>query len=80
MKKIAYSKDATRALRKMQAKRASAIIAKVEAFARGDTVDLKKLQGGDFFRIRVGQDRVIIDDQSMTVLVVKAGPRGDIYD
>ncbi|MEZ2223715.1 type II toxin-antitoxin system RelE/ParE family toxin [Rhizobium sp. RCC_161_2] len=79
MKKIAYSKDATRALRKMQANRAAAIVAKVEAFARGEVVDLKKLQGSEFFRIRVGQDRVIIDDQTMLVLVVKAGPRGDIY-
>ncbi|MGO7443006.1 type II toxin-antitoxin system RelE/ParE family toxin, partial [Rhizobium ruizarguesonis] len=33
-----------------------------------------------FFRIRVGQDRVIIDDQTMQVLGIKAGPRGDIYN
>ncbi|MBY5841431.1 cytotoxic translational repressor of toxin-antitoxin stability system [Rhizobium leguminosarum] len=78
MKKIAYSKAATKALRKMQPKRAAAIVAKVEAFANGETVDLKKLQGSDFFRIRVGQDRVIIDDQTLQVLVIKAGPRGDI--
>nr|WP_245339492.1 hypothetical protein [Rhizobium sp. CIAT894] len=80
MKKIAYSKAAVKALRKMQQKRAAAIVAKVEAFANGETVDLKKLQGSEFFRIRVGQDRVIIDDQTMQVLVVKAGPRGDVYN
>jgi mRNA interferase RelE/StbE len=80
MKEIAYSKDATKALRRMQPKRAAAIVAKVEAFARGEPVDLKKLQGSEFFRIRVGQDRVIIDEQTLTVLVVKAGPRGDIYN
>ena len=79
MKKIAYSKDATKTLRKMQPKRAAAIMAKVAAFANGETVDLKKLEGSDFYRIRVGQDRVIIDDQTMTVLVIKVGPRGDIY-
>lgn len=79
MKKIAYSKDAAKALRKMQPKRAAAIVAKVEAFARGEAVDLKKLQGSEFYRIRVGQDRVIVDDQTMLVLVIKAGPRGDIY-
>nr|WP_246711401.1 hypothetical protein [Rhizobium leguminosarum] len=55
MKKIAYSKAAAKALRKMQPKRAAAIV------ADGETVDLKKLQGSDFFRIRVGQNRVIID-------------------
>ncbi|WP_029875648.1 cytotoxic translational repressor of toxin-antitoxin stability system [Rhizobium leguminosarum] len=74
MKKIAYSKAAMKALRKMQPKRAAAIV------ANGETVDLKKLQGSDFFRIRIGQDRVIIDDQTMQVLVIKAGPRGDIYN
>lgn len=79
MKKITYSKDATKALRKMQPKRAAAIVAKISAFAKGETVDVKKLEGSDFFRIRVGQDRVIIDDQTMTVLVIKIGPRGDVY-
>jgi mRNA interferase RelE/StbE len=74
MKRIAYSKAATKALRKMQSKRAAAII------ANGEPVDLKTLQGSEFFRIRVGQDRVIIDDQTMQVLVIKAGPRGDIYN
>ncbi|MGO4113009.1 cytotoxic translational repressor of toxin-antitoxin stability system [Rhizobium leguminosarum] len=74
MKKIAYSKAAAKALRKMQPKRAAAIV------ANGEMVDLKKLQGSEFFRIRVGQDRVIIDDQTMQVLVIKAGPRGDIYN
>ncbi|MBB4432530.1 mRNA-degrading endonuclease RelE of RelBE toxin-antitoxin system [Rhizobium esperanzae] len=55
----------------MQPKRAAAIVAKVEAFANSEPVDLKKLQGSEFFRIRVGQDRVIIDDQTMQVIVIK---------
>ena len=69
MKTIAYSKAAAKALRKMQPKRAAAIVAKVEAFANGVSVDLKKLQGSEFFRIRVWQDRVI-NDQTMQVLVI----------
>ncbi|CAN7167839.1 hypothetical protein LJR245_000273 [Rhizobium leguminosarum] len=69
MKTIAYSKAAAKALRKMQPKRAAAIVAKVEAFANGEMVDLKKLQGSEFFRIRVWQDRVI-NDQTMQVLVI----------
>ncbi|CAN7173321.1 hypothetical protein LJR224_000312 [Rhizobium leguminosarum] len=43
MKKIAYSKAAAKALRKMQPKRAAAIV------ANGEMVDLKKLQGSEFF-------------------------------
>ena len=32
-----------------------------------------------YYRIRVGQDRVIIDDLGRVVMVVDAGPRGSIY-
>ena len=80
MKKINYSKDAARALSRMQPKRADAILDKVEAYARGESVDIKKLKGSVFYRIRVGQDRVIIDDENNVVLVLKVGPRGDIYE
>lgn len=63
----------------MQPKRKLAIIEKLEAYARGESVDIKKLQGSKFHRIRVGQDRVIIDDRGVVVLVIDAGPRGGIY-
>ena len=79
MKQIEVTATAQKALRKMQPRRAAAIIAKVEAYARGEQVDIKKLQGRDFWRIRVGQDRVIIDDQGNIVWIIDAGPRGGIY-
>jgi mRNA-degrading endonuclease RelE of RelBE toxin-antitoxin system/antitoxin component HigA of HigAB toxin-antitoxin module len=79
MKPLAYSKDAVKALRKMQPKGRLAVLTRVEAFANGERVDVKKMQGSEFVRIRVGDDRVIIDEQTATVLVVKVGPRGDVY-
>ena len=79
MKRAVYSKAAEKSLVRMQKKRRVAIVAKVDAFARGEKVDIKKLVGSEFFRIRVGQDRVIIDDQGVVVLVMEAGPRGGIY-
>ena len=63
----------------MQPRRREAIRSKVDAFARGDRVDLKKLKGSTLLRIRVGDDRVIIDEQTMLVIVVEVGPRGGIY-
>lgn len=63
----------------MQPRRRAAVVAKVKAFARGEKVDIRKLSGFDLFRIRVGNDRVIIDDQGVVVLVIDAGPRGGIY-
>ncbi|MGF9693041.1 cytotoxic translational repressor of toxin-antitoxin stability system [Rhizobium sp. 0TCS1.26] len=63
----------------MQPKRRDAIRSKVDAFARGERVDVKKLKASRLLRIRVGDDRVIIDEQTMLVIVVEVGPRGGIY-
>ena len=79
MKRVEYSKAATKVLDRMQPRRREAIRSKVDAFARGDRVDLKKLKGSTLLRIRVGDDRVIIDEQTMLVVVVEVGPRGGIY-
>lgn len=79
MKRVVYSKAAEKSLARMQPKRRLAIVAKVDAFARGEDVDIRKLSGSDYFRIRVGRDRIIIDDQGVVVMVLDAGPRGGIY-
>ena len=79
MKRVVYSKIAEKSLSRMQPKRRAAIRDKVDAYARGEVVDIKKLRGNAYYRIRVGQDRVIIDDEGVVVMVIDAGPRGDIY-
>lgn len=79
MKRVVYSKAVEKSLARMQPKRRMAIFFKVDAFARGEEVDIKKLSGTDLYRIRVGQDRVILDDQGVVVVVINAGPRGGIY-
>lgn len=79
MKEVVVSREAERSLRRMQPKRRAAIYAKLQAYARGEQVDIKKMQGNNYYRIRVGQDRVIIDDQGRVIFVIEAGPRGGIY-
>ncbi|MAU20642.1 MAG: cytotoxic translational repressor of toxin-antitoxin stability system [Martelella sp.] len=79
MKTIRYTKVAMKSIQRMQPKRRNAIIARIEAYASGETVDLKKLQGSPYFRIRVGSDRIILDDQGLVVMIIDAGPRGGIY-
>ena len=79
MKQITYQRAAIKSLRRMQPKRRSAIIAKIEAHAAGESVDIKALVGSEFYRIRVGSDWVIIDDTGTVVDVIDAGPRGGIY-
>ncbi|MBB4007131.1 type II toxin-antitoxin system RelE family toxin [Allorhizobium taibaishanense] len=79
MKRVEYTKAATKVMDRMQPKRRDAIRLKVDAFARGERVDVKKLKGSPLLRIRVGDDRVILDEQTMLVIVVEVGPRGGIY-
>lgn len=79
MKPVQYSRVAQKSLSRMQPKRQAAIKSKVDAFARGERVDLKKLVGSPLIRIRVGADRIIIDEQTNLVLVIDTGPRGGAY-
>jgi mRNA interferase RelE/StbE len=79
MKRVQYSNAAQKSMSRMQPKRQAAIRAKVDAFVRGERVDIKKLAGSSLVRIRVGDDRIVIDEQTNLVLVVAVGPRGGIY-
>lgn len=79
MKRVIYAKSASKVLDNMQPKRRLAIRAKVDAFARGENVDVKRLRGSPHLRIRVGDDRVVLEDLTDLVFVVEVGPRGGIY-
>lgn len=79
MKQIAYTREAKKSLDRMQPQRRAAIFLKLEAYARGEPVDIKKMKGNPYYRIRVGQDRIIVDDQGRVITVIGAGPRGSVY-
>ena len=83
MKPISYTKAAIRALRRMPANTAQLIRSKIEAYAIDPTSqanNVKALKGRDGFRLRVGDWRVILDDQGNVLAVLDIGPRGGIYD
>jgi len=46
-----------------------------------DGLNIKKLQGREGYRLRIGGYRAIyeIEGETINVLVLDAGPRGDIY-
>lgn len=73
-------KTALKAIRKMPVKTAKAFLA---AFKRievgGDNfLDIKKLSGREGFRLRIGRYRAIYTFEEQ-VIVIDAGPRGEIY-
>ena len=79
MKAVQYSADALNALRKHR-KDASAIMAKIDRYAATGAGDVKSLAGRPGKRLRVGDFRVLFEEDETTIRVSNIGPRGDIYD
>ncbi|MFC3628223.1 type II toxin-antitoxin system RelE/ParE family toxin [Paracoccus angustae] len=83
MKHIAYTKAAQRALARMPRNTAALIRSKIEAYAAdpaSQANNVKALKGREGIRLRVGDWRVIMDDQGNVLAVLEIGPRGGIYD
>lgn len=82
MKLVAYSKSALRVLSRMPATLSKQITGKVEqhvADPRSQANNVKALVGSPYIRLRVGDWRVIMDDQGTVLHVLEIGSRGDIY-
>ena len=83
MKKIAYTKAAQKTLAKMPANEATKVRGKIEQYATDPeslTNNVKALKGREGIRLRVGNWRVIMNDQGAVLAVLKIGPRGRVYD
>lgn len=83
MKQISYTKAAIRALRRMPANTATLIRSKIEAYARdpaSQSNNVRSLKGREGIRLRVGDWRVIMDDQGNVLAVLDIGTRGGVYD
>jgi mRNA interferase RelE/StbE len=83
MKKIAYTKAAQKTLAKMPANEATKVRGKIEQYATDPeslTNNVKALKGREGIRLRVGDWRVIMNDQGAVLAVLKIGPRGRVYD
>ncbi|WP_054303208.1 type II toxin-antitoxin system RelE/ParE family toxin [Gemmobacter sp. LW-1] len=83
MKQISYTKAAIKALRRMPSNTAALIRAKIEAYAQDPSAQansVKPLKGREGIRLRVGDWRVIMDDQGNVLAVLDIGPRGGVYD
>ena len=83
MKQISYTRAALKTLRRMPANTSSLIREKIVAYASAPETqanNVKALKGRTGIRLRVGDWRVIMDDQGNVLAVLHIGPRGGVYD
>ncbi len=83
MKEVRYTRQALKALRKMPADMAERIITKIEQYAEEpDSLsnNVKALKGREGIRLRVGDWRVIMNDEGVVLAVLEIGPRGSVYE
>ena len=83
MRAISYTKQALKALRRMPADTAQRIIAKIEQYAQEPETqanNVTALKGREGIRLRVGDWRVIMNDDGVVLAVLEIGPRGRVYE
>jgi mRNA interferase RelE/StbE len=83
MKQITYTKAALKALIRMPRNMAVRVREKIAEYAAdpaSQANNVKALKGREGIRLRVGDWRVIMDDQGNVLAVLEIGPRGGIYD
>ena len=82
MKTIRYSDQALKFLRKLTHQDADRIRNKIKQYASAPETlsnQVKKLQGVPYYRLRVGNYRVIFNDNGEILYIEKIGNRGDVY-
>lgn len=73
---IQYSKQAVKFLKKQDKSTVKRILSAINDLPSGD---VKKLQGRNDYRLRVGYFRIIFDKQGNILYIEKIGNRGEIY-
>lgn len=83
MRAISYTRQALKALRRMPADTAQRIIAKIEQYAEepvSQANNVTALKGREGIRLRVGDWRIIMNDDGVVLAVLEIGPRGSVYE
>jgi mRNA interferase RelE/StbE len=85
MYSVTFTKQALRTLRRMPKTTVNLIREKIDTIALDPYAphnNVTKLVGRPGYRLRVGDWRVIyeLQDEQLVMLVIKIGPRGEIYE
>lgn len=79
---VIYSKQAAKKLGRMPASEADRIRQKIMQYAEDPASlvnNVKKLEGVEYYRLRVGDWRVIFREDGFIVDVIKVAARGEAY-
>lgn len=82
MKTISYTKKTLKFLEKITQTDAKRIIEKIEQYAQDHSSlknQVKKLTEVSFYRLRVGDYRVVFDEQGIVLSIIKIDCRGNVY-
>jgi mRNA interferase RelE/StbE len=83
VKEVSFTRAARKALVRMPRNEAERIRRKIDQYAADPSSlanNVIAMSGSPFIRLRVGDWRVVMNDQGAVLEVVKVGPRGGIYD
>ena len=77
--KIKISKNAIKFINKQDVQQRKRIMSAIYKLPLGD---VKKLKGNEFYRLRIGDIRVLFskNDKELLILVISVGNRGQIYE
>jgi mRNA interferase RelE/StbE len=81
MYNIEWKENALRELEKLESFLARRILKKIDELSENPfSKDIKRLKGGDDFRLRVGDYRIIFGIEKNIIQILKVGHRKNIYD
>ena len=78
MRIIEYSKQAQKFLDKQTKTVRERIINAINGIPEGKG-DIKPMEGGPGWRLRVGSYRVLFNDDGYILFIIRIRPRGDVY-
>lgn len=78
---ISYEKEALKELEKLEPSVSRRIVDKIEKMSENpSSCDIKKLKASDYYRLRVGDYRIIFIFENNNIKVLKIGNRQQIYN
>ncbi|KXG44756.1 type II toxin-antitoxin system RelE family toxin [Tepidibacillus decaturensis] len=77
--KIVINKNALKFINKQDTQQRKRILSAIYGLPKGD---VKKLKGNEYYRLRIGDIRVIFtkNDKELIILVIDIGNRGQVYE